>query len=180
MICRPNKNSWKAPPDRGSLETHRRIHTVCQQFEADWRETHLAATESAGKQAEISVGVSPPQLKTYLVGVAEPQRSLLLRELLTLELELRSTLCGEQPTEADYKDAFPEDAKLIAEVFQQWRDESDHQPTTWNALRPTSVPLWGLRAQVSSEYSEASSAGPKWCQVSPSADQAARSRPPVK
>ncbi len=121
MITRPTDEYRDVTPDRASLETARRIHEVCQRFEADWRRADQVAKESArvGADDEASAVLPRPQLQSYLAGVAEPQRSSLLAELLAIDLELRSTLMGQQPTPADYVDLFPDDASLIAEVFRQ-------------------------------------------------------------
>jgi len=125
VINRPTENAFSLPSASVSLETARRVHAVCQQFEADWR---LARETEAG-------AVTRPQLKSYLAGVAELTRSALLAELLALELELRSELFHEQPVEADYIEAFPADASLIDAVFRQRPDNSSTPRGTWNGQR---------------------------------------------
>jgi WD40 repeat protein len=89
----PNAGTW--PP---SLALH--IEAVCNRFEAAWQ---------AGQR---------PPLAAYLAETPEPQRAVLLRELLALELEYRWK-SGEAPTPEEYDRQFPEHAELIRQVFTE-------------------------------------------------------------
>lgn len=82
------------PPDRSSGKTDlprdvkQRIDRVCDQFEQAWTEgTH-------------------PRIEDFLGRVPKAERSALLRELILLEVELRST-GGTPPTLSDYQARFP-------------------------------------------------------------------------
>jgi formylglycine-generating enzyme required for sulfatase activity len=98
-------NDRPQPPLTPPLEAARRIHQKCEQFEDAWN------------------GPVRPQLGTFLSDVEEPERSWLLTELLALELELRQA-AGEQPTEADYLQTFPDesDRDVIAAAFRRCAD----------------------------------------------------------
>jgi eukaryotic-like serine/threonine-protein kinase len=76
----------------------REIDRTCDRFEAAWR---------AGLR---------PRIEDYLADAAAPRRIALLRELLTLELELRQR-AGEQPRVAEYRQRFPDDRKTVEAVF---------------------------------------------------------------
>jgi len=60
-----------------------RVLTACEQFESEWREGR------------------GPRIETYLDGVAPELREKLLRELLAIEVEIR-TAGGEEPTREEY------------------------------------------------------------------------------
>ena len=84
------------------LDAAQRIHATCKHFEAAWR------------------GPARPRIDAFLADVLEPERSWLLAELLPIEVELRQG-AGEQPTEAEYRQAFPgaADGDIIADVFRR-------------------------------------------------------------
>jgi formylglycine-generating enzyme required for sulfatase activity len=77
-----------------------RIDALCNRFEDAWR---------AGQR---------PRIEDYLGEGAGPERSLLFRELLKLELEYRRQ-SGEVPVAADYVQRFPEHAGLVEAVFRE-------------------------------------------------------------
>jgi len=91
-----------------------RIDGVCDRFENIW-----------------NTG-SRPRLETFLDGVAEADRTALLRELLALELHYRRT-AGEVPTAEEYLLRFPHHDELIAIAFT-----SPVQPSMARAVEPIS------------------------------------------
>ena len=60
-----------------------------------------------------------PRIESFLDVVDGPDRSILLFELLALELELRSE-SGDEPTADDYRDRFPDDLDFVEDAFGQW------------------------------------------------------------
>src|SRR6516165_3429134 len=76
----------------------RRVEEVCNRFEA---------ARKAGQR---------PRIEVYLAGVDEPDRSILLRELLALELEY-STRQGEEPTPQEFEHLFPQHQEIIRRAF---------------------------------------------------------------
>jgi hypothetical protein len=74
--------------DFRSLSLEKRVDEACDRFEAAWR---------SGKQ---------PRIEEYLTSADGLERSELLRQLLALEIELRSVV-GEQPTTREYESRFP-------------------------------------------------------------------------
>jgi serine/threonine-protein kinase len=76
------------------------VDEACDRFEGAWR---------AGQR---------PRIEDYLVEAPEPARGMLLRELLGLEIELRSG-DREGPTPEEYQRRFPGHAELIEAVFAQ-------------------------------------------------------------
>jgi serine/threonine protein kinase/lipopolysaccharide biosynthesis regulator YciM len=75
------------------------VEAVCNRFEAAWK---------AGPR---------PQIDLYLRNAAEPARQVLLVELVQLDLAYRRR-AGETPVVKDYLPRFPEQASLIAALFQ--------------------------------------------------------------
>src|SRR5262249_22309264 len=59
-----------------------------------------------------------PRLEEYLGETPEPERSLLLRELLVLEFGYRRR-SGERPTPAEYLLRFPDHAALIQDTLRE-------------------------------------------------------------
>src|SRR4051812_35051480 len=90
------------PPPILPVDVAERIHQTCDRFEDAWG------------------GPTRPQLDSFLASVLEPERSWLLAELLALEVELRRA-ASEQPTEAEYRQAYPgeADGKVIAAAFRR-------------------------------------------------------------
>ena len=78
-----------------------RIDEACCRFEAAWRDGGW------------------PRIESYLDAVSGQARSILLFELLSLELELRSE-SGDEPLATDYRDRFPESLDIIDDVFGLW------------------------------------------------------------
>ncbi len=75
-----------------------RFNHICRRFEANWR---------AG---------SRPRITEFMGDVPEPDRTVVLRELIALELRFRQEL-GERPTPEDYQGEFPGRTDLIDSVF---------------------------------------------------------------
>jgi len=99
-------------PDKGSLspEVFRQVDAVCMAFEAAWQ---------AGGQ---------PQLEAYLGRVQEPAHSVLVRELILLDLEYRHR-AGERPTVDSYCVRLPEDAGVVRSVFSELDPSAPSRPT---------------------------------------------------
>ena len=77
----------------------RRVDQACDQFEAAWQ---------AGERLQI---------EHYVQNWVEPERSVLLRELIRLEIDHRRS-CGEDLTPRDYQSRFPWlDLKWLVVVF---------------------------------------------------------------
>src|SRR5262245_47636396 len=74
------------------------VEDVCNRFEAAWR---------AGAR---------PRIEAYLDDTPEPGRSVLLGELLALELEYRRR-SADLPTPAEYDARFPGHTELVRDVF---------------------------------------------------------------
>jgi WD40 repeat protein/serine/threonine protein kinase len=72
-----------------SLSLERRVNAVCDQFETAW---------TAGME-----GGKRPRIEDYAGGIPEPERSVLLRELIILDIYYRRRAC-EQPQAEDYRD----------------------------------------------------------------------------
>jgi tetratricopeptide (TPR) repeat protein len=87
-----DEDSWSP-----ALALH--VERVCKGFEAAWKS-----------------GDRPP-IQPYLASTPEPGRSVLLRELLALDLEYRRGR-GEEATPDDYHRQFPEHADLIRDVWR--------------------------------------------------------------
>src|SRR5262245_43999319 len=91
-----------------SSSAQRRVDAACVRFEALWQ---------AGQR---------PSLAAFLGEAAGAERSLLLRELLLLDVYYRRCQ-GEAPEIRDYLSDFPHDAGLLRKLFSA----SEHQlPTT--------------------------------------------------
>ena len=80
----------------------------------DWSSVDKTADdfERAWKQG------SQPAIEDYLAGVVEPRRSVLLKELLRVERELRIR-AGEDPRPAEYHGRFPGDEPVIEAAFHR-------------------------------------------------------------
>jgi serine/threonine-protein kinase len=72
-----------------------RIDDLCAEFERQWRTNEAPSIES------VLGGDVPPS-----------ERDVLLAELIVLDIDYRRRQ-GETPTEQEYIDRFPEDAKII-------------------------------------------------------------------
>jgi WD40 repeat protein/tRNA A-37 threonylcarbamoyl transferase component Bud32 len=95
----PRTRDFRAD-DSLSLEALQRIDQICLAFENAWQ---------AG---------TPPELEQFLGATAEPERSVLLGELVRLELEYLSRR-GEIPAVEQYQARFPDHRALIAELFEE-------------------------------------------------------------
>lgn len=100
-----------ASPDAITASLLRRLDRVCDQFEAAWKKA-----SSTGQR---------PQIAQYLGDMPEPQRSALLRELITLDIDYRRQ-AGEQPQAEDYHDWFP--ARDLGDCFRMRPEDRDSQP----------------------------------------------------
>jgi uncharacterized delta-60 repeat protein len=81
-----------------------RIERVCGPFDEEWRRGNR------------------PSIRKCLIHVTAAERSVMLGELLAVELEWRRRL-GEHPTPAEYIDQFPEDTATVRSAF-----EFEHEP----------------------------------------------------
>ncbi|HEV3121818.1 MAG TPA: serine/threonine-protein kinase, partial [Isosphaeraceae bacterium] len=93
-----------------SLSEVESIDRICDHFEAAWRADEW------------------PCIEAYLDAVAEPGRTILLRELLELEVELRLE-AGERPSASEYRLRFAERASVVEDVFHQERESGALRPT---------------------------------------------------
>jgi WD40 repeat protein/serine/threonine protein kinase len=105
-----------------SFEAERRIDAVCQRFEDAWK------------------AINPPRLEDFLGEAAGPERSVLLRELLRLELDYRRRN-GDTPDLAKYLPRFPEDAALIREDFERGRRTRELSTPPPDGATPATIPL---------------------------------------
>lgn len=80
------------------LAAARRVHAACERFEADWRKA------------------TRPRVEDYLGPPDDPARPELIEELVALEIELRRDR-GEHPAEQEYFERFPQDADIVARLF---------------------------------------------------------------
>lgn len=94
-----------------------RVVAGCERFEASWRDG------------------GAPRIEDFLEAVAPALRERLLRELLAIEVELRSGR-GESPTPEDYLHHHPEWAAAIADVFSR---ETFASPSSEPASPPTAI-----------------------------------------
>src|SRR5438445_12161 len=76
------------------------VEQVCDRFEVAWK---------AGQR---------PVIKKYLGDRPEPERSVLLRDLLGLELDYRRR-GGEKPRREEYEQCFPEMAGELGRLFPE-------------------------------------------------------------
>jgi serine/threonine-protein kinase len=98
-----------------SLIDAERVDAACDRFETAWRSGEW------------------PCIEAYLDSVVEPARTILLHELLKLEVELRRGV-GEHPAAQEYRVRFPEHASAIHELFE--RERIEEQGETTCAYRP--------------------------------------------
>src|SRR5260370_20095635 len=88
------------------LSLMERVNEACDRFERAWK---------AGQE---------PRIEEYLANFDEADRLELLRQLLPLEIELR-TDGGDQPTSSEYERRFPECVELIKGVFAEYQIQED-------------------------------------------------------
>ena len=95
-------NDGKEPSAQSTASFSRaaRIDVVCDRFEAVW--------QTGGR----------PSIHEFLDDVSDLDRTVLLRELLLVDLACRRCQ-GERPDPADYIDQFPGQTELVVEVFDQ-------------------------------------------------------------
>jgi serine/threonine protein kinase len=109
-----------------SLSRLRRVVDQCERFEAEFS------------------GGGAPRIEAYLEGATGPERLLLLRELLALELHRRR----DEPSDPDpqpYRERFPSESNLVDEVFRAVRQPG--RPEAGDAA-------WGAGASVASSFDE--------------------------
>ncbi len=80
------------------IEALERIDNLCAEFERKWQTNE------------------PPSIESVLAG--EVERDVLLAELIVLDVDYRRRR-GETPTEQEYLDRFPEDAKAINDALKE-------------------------------------------------------------
>jgi serine/threonine-protein kinase len=97
-----------------------RIDRICDSFEDGWRNGDA------------------PRIEDYLEAMEAPANAVLLRELLELEIELRSE-AGQRPTAEEYRDRFPDLAAVVEDVFCEERAPDEI---------PSTITLLQLRADV--------------------------------
>ncbi len=83
-----------------SLAVKKHIDDVCLRFEAAWQQT------------------PHPAIEPFLEGVAEPEFSALLAELLLLDLDYRIR-AKEAPEAGEFAARFPDHGQIVEEVFRQ-------------------------------------------------------------
>src|SRR5262249_54670785 len=96
------------------LSAEKRVDEVCDRFEAAWR---------AGRK---------PRIEEYVITAPQPERAALLRQLLSLEVELRRQ-CGEASAAAQYTPRFPAHAAIIADLFRGPSEPRDLRARTFDA-----------------------------------------------
>ena len=101
-------------PGTDALAAARRVHAICERFEADTR---------AGAR---------PRIEDYLDESDGPTRARLIEELIALEVELRRAL-GDHPTPDEYLERFPDFARTVGDLLGQ---------TTTVGLTPDQTQLW--------------------------------------
>jgi WD40 repeat protein len=112
MKTDPNGEHSTLPPP-----TSNAIDAACDRFEATW-------------QAALSGGTRP-SIEEFLAAFAEPERSVLLRELVLLDLHYRRQ-AGEKPRLDDYRSRFPAlDEHWLARKF------SDPEATSESPAAPS-------------------------------------------
>ena len=121
-----------ADDDRGSLAELEHVVERCDRYEAAWRE---------GRR---------PRIEDYLAEAPEPERAALsLRELLALELELRSN-GGERPEPQEYRERFPGHVELIDRILNEAGPSAPHDQLAPTAYKRTYNPRWLLLCCTSS------------------------------
>jgi eukaryotic-like serine/threonine-protein kinase len=99
-----------APSKLRDLEQAQRIHSFCEEFETSSR-----------------AGASP-RIEEYLERAPETDRTVLLRELLFLDVELKRD-CGEVPSPEDFRSRFPDAASDIdAALAEGWTTATSFSP----------------------------------------------------
>src|SRR4029077_2250893 len=75
---------------------------ACDSFEASWKEV-----QTSGER---------PLIESFLGDIPQPQRSVLLRELIALDIHYRKR-AGEVPESEEYSRRFPAEADLLADFW---------------------------------------------------------------
>ena len=113
---------WSRPWARHRWGDERWVDEVATRFDRAWKSG------------------SRPQIEEYLDDLAEPRRTLLLKELVRVELQRRRPM-GEEPISAEYHHRFPDDASVIDAAFDPEPDRStamdpDLDPMTTGPVTP--------------------------------------------
>lgn len=104
----PQTASWSLPPDFAE-----RVDQICNAFEA-----------------ALKAGAAP-QIEEYVADVAGPERALVFRELLALELEY-VLQTADRPHLKEYLRRFPRQADLVQEVCSRcWLSKDGRGLRTW-------------------------------------------------
>ena len=99
-----------------SVEVLERIDLICLEFEAALK---------TGKG---------PRIEDYLGDKQGAERDELLRQLLLLDLDYRR-LKADQPNLREYQTRFPDDGKLVAEMFGEFSIRADSSPPPGTKVR---------------------------------------------
>src|SRR5258708_7766908 len=105
-----------------TLETVDRVEEVCTVFEEQWR---------SGER---------PAIEERLSGSSGLDRSVLLRELLAVDLETR-LLSGDQPLPVEYFRRFPGDRDLVELAFREAQDSNRAREGKFGPLTAAKLPL---------------------------------------
>ena len=89
-------------------------------------------------EAQCRAGLRP-RIEEFLVGMKEPSRSRLLRELLTLDLTYRRK-AGERPAPVDYRGRLTGDGALVDSVFRGAPDGGSADRETADSAQANSDP----------------------------------------
>ena len=98
-----------------TLPEAERIDRICDSFEDGWRNG------------------DSPRIEDYLEAMDVPANAVLLRELLELEVELRSET-GQRPTAEEYRVRFPDFAEVVEDISFEAR-APDQTPSTITLLQ---------------------------------------------
>ncbi len=115
-----------------------RIVSLCDRFESEWR---------AGRE---------PAIEPFVEGLPPSERDSALKELITVEVELRRAR-GEAPSMAAYWERFPDDKDVVTRAFRVSVEEANDPyrtvvgsqatvvsaPPTWPPPAPADAPVVG-------------------------------------
>ena len=146
-------------PDGGDLDhselfeddPEARIVTICDQFEAEWRDDRS------------------PRIEDYLERAEPDLRDMLFPELIAIEVELRRER-GEDPTPDEFHRRFPESPQAIADAFSLYTPESN-RPEPEMATHPSDADI----SPNSTEEGDSGASPPDGVTVS--GDEEANGRP---
>ncbi len=99
------------------VDAAQRIDQICDRFETAWKDGERPAVEA------------------YLEDATEPDRTVLLCELVALDLSYRRVSKNEEPTLDEYALRFPGHRAALQAVFKD--DKTDHEPFPRGPASPT-------------------------------------------